>query len=90
MYSYDELKQMKEEGIKLDFDNIMKEQLEKLYYEDNIPNSMIADLYDVEPNKVKNKRYKWNIKLNNPKHLYTNFINNNYGLFDRLNSDYKV
>ena len=89
MFSYDELIKMKEKGQKLDFDNITKEQLEKLFYENNYPDSMIADLYDVEPNKVKNKRYKWDIKLNSPKNLYTNYINNNHGLFDRLNSDSK-
>lgn len=85
VYSYEQLNNRKQKGIKLDFDKITKEQLEKLFIDESIPNSIIADLYDVSAEKVKNKRYKWNIKINSAKYLYSKTKKNNKELFDNLN-----
>ena len=63
MFTYLELKEKKENGEKLDFDLINKEQLERLFYNDNCSDSIIADLYDIDKKNVKKKRYKWDINI---------------------------
>lgn len=59
VYDYKELLDMKNKGIKLDWNTITKEQLSHLFIDEGIINSMIADLYDVDGNKVRYKRSKW-------------------------------
>ena len=85
IYTYNELKEMKQNGIKLDWDNISKEQLENLFINENLPNIFIAELYDVNPNKVRNKRNKWDIKINSSKYIMKKFQNENSDLFEILN-----
>lgn len=89
VYSYKELEKLKDTGETLDWDLITKEQLENLYINENLPNSYIADLYDVNPNKVTYKRKKWNITINSAKYIYNNYVKNNQELFDTLNKDSK-
>lgn len=54
---YQELLKKKEQ---LKWGDITKEELERLF-DENIPDSMIAELYNVSKGKVKYKRDKWNI-----------------------------
>lgn len=89
IYTYNELLEMKKSGKKLDWDTISKEQLESLFINENLPNSFIADLYDVDPNKVRYKRRKWDISIYSSKYIYHNFVENNDSLFDILNKDSK-
>lgn len=89
IYTYDELLEMKKKGIKLDWDTITKEQLENLFINENVPNSFIADLYEVNPSKVKYKRSKWNISMYSAKYIYQNYVKNNQELFEDLNKNSK-
>lgn len=57
---YEELKQRKQRGEKLEWEKITKEELEELFK--NTPDSMIAELYGVSKSQVKYKRNKWDIK----------------------------
>ena len=88
MYSYLELKKLKDDGQKLDFNSISKEQLEKLFYEENIPDSLIGELYNVSKNVVRNKRYKWDIKFFNGEYLSRKY-NNNGDFYNNLNEKCK-
>ena len=89
LYTYEQLKELKNNGNKLNWNEISKEQLEYLFINDAIPNSLIADLYDVSPSQVYYKRKKWNILLYSAKYLYQSFENNNKNQFDKLNNDSK-
>lgn len=73
IYTYEELKKQKEEGTKLDWNNISRDQLANLFFVENVSNNAISDLYDVSSNKVKYKRGKLDIKLSSTEyynHLY--------------------
>lgn len=89
IYTYDELNEKKKNGIELDFDQISKEQLEKLFIDENISNNRIAELYNVNYEKVRGKRRKWDISIFSPKYTYKRYVENNNGLFDKLNIDSK-
>ena len=82
MFTYLELKEKKENGEKLDFDLITKKQLERLFYNDNCSDSIIADLYDIDKKDVKKKRYKWDIKFFNADYICRKTLNND----NKLNS----
>ena len=88
-YSYQELVEKKKLGEKLDWEKITKAQLEKLYYDNTVSNRLIAELYDVSPNTVLNKRRKWNISLTSSKRFYDEYKKENSSLFERLNKDSK-
>jgi len=45
IYTYEELSKEKEEGKKLDWENISRDQLANLFIVENIPTSLIAELY---------------------------------------------
>lgn len=47
VYTYQELCEKKNKGESLNWDEITKEQLESLFIDENIPNNMIAELYEV-------------------------------------------
>lgn len=89
LYTYQELCEKKDKVEILNWDNITKDQLEKLFIDEHIPNSMIAELYDVSSSKVVNKRNKWDIKINSAKYLYKRFEENNLETFKNLNQDSK-
>jgi len=57
---YEELRKRKESGEKLDWNKISKDELKELF-DENIPDSMIAELYEISKSKVTYKRNKWNI-----------------------------
>ena len=85
-YSYEDLLEMKKSGIKLDGDSFTKYQLEKLFVDERICNNLIAELYDISPNKVRAKRKKWNINLYSSKYMYRKYKEENSTLFEKLNS----
>lgn len=64
IYTYTELKQLKEAGKTLDWKTISKEQLYQLAMIDELIDSQIADLYGVTNSQVKSKRYKFDLKHN--------------------------
>ncbi len=89
IYSYDELLEMKKKGTKLNWDDISEEQLSYLFINENILNNMIADLYDVNPSKVRYKRKKWGISIYSPEYMYHNFMKDNENIFSILNDGSK-
>ena len=64
IYTYEELLKKKEKGEKLDWNNISKDQLMKLFFEENISDRLIADLYGVTKGKVTYKRNKVEVTFN--------------------------
>lgn len=60
---YEALKSRKENGELLEWENITYEILHQLSLVESIPDSMIGDLYGVTKETVRNKRYKWNLKI---------------------------
>ena len=52
---YEELRKRKESGEKLDWNKISKDELKELF-DENIPDSMIAELYEISKSKVTYKR----------------------------------
>lgn len=87
VYDYKELLDMKNKGIKLDWDTITKEQLSHLFIDEGIINSMIADLYDVDANKVRYKRSKWDISIYSSEYFYKLFKDDNKDIFDMLDKE---
>ncbi len=88
MYSYEELLKLKENGENLNWKEITKEQLEKLFNE-NITDRMISELYNVSISTVRNKRKKFNISFQSPDYLYSKLIKEDSSLFDLLNQNAK-
>lgn len=74
MEVYEKLKQEKDLGKKLDWDEITYEELYIMSLQENIPDSMIGDLYNVDKEVVKRKRYKWNIKITSANLMFASFI----------------
>lgn len=62
---YQKLIERKNNGEKLEWSTITKEELEELFEKNT--DRMIANLYGVSQSQVKNKRKKWNIKMINYK-----------------------
>ncbi len=85
LYSYQELEEMKKNGIVLNWEEISKEQLEKLFIEGHVPNGLIADLYGVSKDQVRSKRRKWNISQKSAKYIYARYTEENSSLFAMLN-----
>ena len=84
---YEKLLKQKNEGKKLDWNSITKEELENLFEKHS--DSIIAELYDITKSQVTNKRRKWDIKLYNS--TIKEFLNDdtNKILFKNLNRDSK-
>ena len=59
---YDELKARKDSGEVLDISMLNKEMLKELWWDENAPDSIIADLFDVDKKVITDKRYKWGLK----------------------------
>lgn len=89
IYTYQELCHKKEKGKQLNWNDITKEQLEKIFIDENIPNNMIAELYSVSGGKVISKRNRGGIKQNSAKYLYKRYEENNLETFKSLNQDSK-
>ena len=62
---YDTLKDRKDNGEKLSIDNLDDIMLEELWWNEGIPDSMIADLYDTTKYKITKLRHSYDIKLHN-------------------------
>lgn len=84
--TYEELKSQKAQGKELKWEDISKEQLSCLFYENNIPDSLIADLYDTTKSKVSYKRKKWNIKMFTPEYYYKKLNEEDSKLLKLLNN----
>ncbi len=59
---YDDLKARKDSGEVLDISMLNKEMLKELWWDENAPDSIIADLFDVDKKVITDKRYKWGLK----------------------------
>lgn len=67
--------------------DITKKDLEYLYYEQNLSDRAIAELYSVSENQVRYKRNKYGISIRDK--IFTDFISSDSELFKDLNSDSK-
>ena len=59
---YEELKSRKDNGEVLDISMLNEEMLRELWWDENTPDSIIADLFDVDKKVITDKRYKWGLK----------------------------
>lgn len=71
----------------LSWNEITEEELKHLYYDENLSDRQIADLFRVSKSKVAYKRGKMGISLRNK--VYQEFVQQNSELFEKLNSDSK-
>jgi hypothetical protein len=62
MGKYDELKERKDSGEILDISMLNEEMLRELWWDENTPDSIIADLFDVDKKVITNKRYKFGLR----------------------------
>ncbi len=69
------------------WDQITKEELERLYYSENLSDARIAERYGVTKNQVRYKRQKFGVTLVN--HIYDLFVEENPEIFDDLNKKSK-
>ncbi|OAA86420.1 hypothetical protein [Clostridium ljungdahlii] len=60
---YELLLSKKDCGIQLDFDKITYDELYELSFIENIPDSIVGDLFRITKEAVRKKRYKLGIKL---------------------------
>jgi hypothetical protein len=63
--------------------------LENLFINEEISNSLIANLYEVPAKTVSSKRSRLGITMNSPKYLYKRYQENNSSLFYTLNTNSK-
>jgi hypothetical protein len=73
--------------MSLSWDDITDEGLKHLYYDDELTDSQIADIFGVTKGKVTYKRKKFGITIKNM--VYQEFMNQNSDLFNELNSNSK-
>ena len=59
---YDELKARKDSGELLHISMLNEEILEELWWGENVPDSIIADLFGVDKKVITDKRHKWGLK----------------------------
>lgn len=88
IYTYEELKSLKEKGEKLVWENIERDQLASLFFAENISDSLIADLYEVKKGKVTYKRNKLNITMNSTEY-YDRIYQDTLKLIPELNNQAK-
>lgn len=74
-------------GMKLSWKDITQEELQRLYYDENLSDNEIANLFEVTKSKVTYKRKKFGISLKNK--LYQELVEQNGELFQKLNSESK-
>ena len=63
VYTYKQLEEKKSNGEKLNWDDISKEQLHKLYVDEQMPAFAISLLYDIKQSQLDYKRKKFGIKF---------------------------
>lgn len=63
MKLYDSLKMRKENGEKLNFEEINKNELKQMFIDEEISDKLLADLYDVKLSKISYKRKKYGITI---------------------------
>ena len=59
---YNELKSRKDSGEVLDISMLNEEILRELWWDENVPDAIIAELYNVDKKVITDKRYKWGLK----------------------------
>lgn len=69
------------------WNQITKEELSSLYYDKELSDRQIADLFYISKSKVAYKRKKYGISFRNK--VYRDFQEKNSDLFEKLNSDSK-
>ncbi|WP_054954836.1 hypothetical protein [Paenibacillus dakarensis] len=70
----------KAQGEMMNLELLSLEDLQEMFIDENIPDSILADLFNTDKNNVKKKRYKYNIKLGQT--LPKKMINELNNLFD--------
>jgi predicted transcriptional regulator len=73
--------------MKLSWDDINEEDLKELYYDKNLSDKQIANMFGVSKGKVSYKKKKFGISFKNK--VYQDFIKENSELFEQLNSNSK-
>lgn len=77
------------EEIKLEkWKDISQETLKDLYYEQNLSDRSIAELFGVAKNQVRYKRNKFDISIKNK--IYDDFISQSSQVYNGLNNDSKT
>ena len=61
---YEDMMKRKENGEKFNWEDIDYETLYQLALVENKADFLIADLFDTSKEKVRYKRYKWDMKIN--------------------------
>lgn len=61
-YYYNELKTRKESGEKLGLESLNYEGLKRLWWDEALPDVIIAELFDVDKTDVRCLRYRFDIK----------------------------
>ena len=79
MGKYDELKARKDSGEVLDISMLNEEMLRELWWDENIPDSIIADLFDVDKKVITNKRYKFGLRQQECQAMHFATILTEYG-----------
>lgn len=67
--------------------SITKEELKQLYFDDDLCDNQIADIFGITKGKVTYKRKKFDISFKNK--VYEDLMNENSELFKKLNADSK-
>lgn len=73
--------------MSLSWNDITEEELKHLYYEEELTDRQIADIFDVAIGKVTYKRRKFGISIKNM--VYQEFMSQNSDLFNELNLNSK-
>ena len=72
----------------LSWNDITEEELKHLYYDNDLSDGQIADLFGVTKSKVAYRRNIFGISFRNK--IYQEFVEQNSELFEKLNSDSKA
>lgn len=68
--------------------DITEATMKDLYYQQNLTDSSIAELYGVTKDQVRYKRNKFGVSFKNK--IFDDFVSQNGELFNRLNNDSKI
>lgn len=77
----------KGKNMELSWNDITEEKLKHLFYDENLSDRQIAELFGVTKGKVAYKRNKFGISIKNK--VYEEFVEQNVELFEKLNFDSK-
>ncbi|SHI42212.1 hypothetical protein [Desulfofundulus thermosubterraneus] len=63
MELYEEFKQRKQKGEKLDFESLSPEQLKQLWWDERVSDRLIAELFDVPRSRVRTRRQRLGMRF---------------------------